>query len=129
MDDRPFNDSLSELRGSDFADTSVYKNVQTLEDDLFKGVTVKDRIINIEREMGRDTETKRPKAKICNRQLNFTKSEDREFLNELLNHPEKYFIVFRKDTWTSFGEYRWFIIYEEYETAQLPAKKENEENE
>lgn len=99
---------LSELRSSDVPAE------RDLEAELFNKRSVKDMVTSFEKELGLAPGKKAKTVRRHSEILAPAREEDNARLTTILNEDSKYRIVMWKDTWTVHGDYRVFIIYEEF---------------
>ena len=85
-----------------------------LEQELFGRKGLRDKVDALETELGiKPRQQKILKSRRKNQTFVPSKDEDKELLDQLMN-DEKFRIIVWKDTWTVQGDYKVFVIYEEY---------------
>ena len=85
-----------------------------LEAELFNRRSIKDMVTNMEKELGLSPGKK---AKEVRRHVDILapgREEDGQKLSRILNDDKTYRIIMWKDTWTVHGDFRVFLIYEEF---------------
>lgn len=107
--DLAFKSTLSDLAGVDAGEA------RDLEAELFNRRSIKDMVTNLEKELGINP-ADRKKSKVIRHAeiLAPGKDEDNEKLAMIINDDNTYKIIMWKDTWTMHGDYRVFVIYEEF---------------
>lgn len=108
-DEKIFKDGLSDIHNSEIPEP------RDLEAELFNKRTIKDLVTNLEQELGlspgkKNSVIKKRHAVV----LAPSREEDGAKLSLILNDDKTYNIVMWKDTWTVHGDYRVFLIYEEF---------------
>lgn len=107
--EEPLFADLSDLRGSDVPEA------RDLESELFNRRPIKEMVASIEKELGLNPGKKQKKnIKRHAEVLAPSREEDGAKLHKILNEDEKYRVAMWKDTWTVHGDYRVFVIYEEF---------------
>lgn len=99
-----------------------------LERQLFSDKRIKDKLDHFEKIKG----VKRDPApnidtKIKNILLEPEREKDKILLNDLMNNKEQYSIVKWSENWTRTGQYKVFIIYEEYFKKSKPTTNDPDE--
>ena len=108
-EDLTFQAELSELGNGEF------KEPRDLEAELFNRRTVKDLVTNLEKELGLNPSgNKKAAVKRHAVILSPNKDEDQQQLETILNDDAKFRIVMWKDSWTVHGDFKLFLIYEEF---------------